>query len=69
MALDKERLKGKISEMMTDMLTRENTSIEEFASRMADAFVDEVKEAKINYVSGLIAPNGAVTGTFEGSLS
>ena len=69
MALDKDRLKNKIVGIMTDMLTRDETSVEEFADRLATAVVDEVKEADINYASGLIAPNGAVTGSFNGTLS
>lgn len=71
MALDQERLKGKITTLMTDMLTRENTSIDEFASRLSEAVVYEVKQAKINYTTGLVAPSGggAVTGTFEGNLT
>ncbi len=70
MALDKDRLKNKIKQIMQDMMTRENNSIDEFADRLAQAVVDEVKEASIVYYNGLAAPSGggAVTGTFNGEL-
>lgn len=69
MALNKATLKTKIVGIMNDMLTRENTSVDEFATRLSNAIDDYVKEATINYTSGLTAPNGAVTGTFNGNLS
>lgn len=69
MALDENRLKDKIAALMQDMLTRENTSINEFADVLAKAVVFEVKQAQINYQSGLTAPNGPVTGNFQGNLS
>ena len=69
MSLDKSDLKVKIVNIMADMLEREETSIDEFATRLSEAIDDYVKKAKINYTSGLMAPNGAVTGTFNGSLS
>ena len=50
-------------------LQRENTSIEEFATRLSDAIDDYVKEADIIYTTGLTsATGGVVTGTFEGNL-
>ena len=69
MALNKATLKTKIVGIMNDMLTRENTSVDEFATRLSNAIDDYIKEATINYTSGLTAPNGAVTGTFNGNLS
>ncbi len=69
MALDKTTLKNTIVAIMTDMLTREENSIEEFAQRLTDAVDTYVKGAKINYTSGLTAGSTAVTGTFNGSLS
>lgn len=68
MALNKNQLKTNIIAIMQDMMTREETSIEEFAERLADAVDDYVKEAEVMYINGLIAPNGAVTGTFNGNL-
>lgn len=68
MALDKNRLKGNIVEIMNDMMEREVDSIDEFADRLAVALIDEIKEAQINYISGLTNSAGPVTGTFEGNL-
>lgn len=68
MALNKTALKDKIVVIMTDMMTRESTSIEEFAERLSNAIDEYVKEAEIIYEAGLIAPNGAVTGEFNGKL-
>lgn len=69
MALDKAALKTKIIQIMNDMLTREEDSIEEFATRLSDAVDTYVKGAKINYTTGLAAGSNPVTGTFNGSLS
>lgn len=69
MGLDKNRLKGNIVEIMNDMMEREVDSIDEFADRLAVALIDEIKEAQINYVSGLTTSAGPVTGTFEGNLT
>ena len=40
MALNKTALKTEIIGIMADMLQRENTSIEEFATRLSDAIDD-----------------------------
>ena len=71
MSLNKNNLKNDIKGIMQDMLTREHNSIDEFATRLSDAIDTYVKEADINYTSGLVAPSsgGTVTGTFNGSLS
>ncbi len=69
MALDKEFLKSEIVSLMTDMLQREDTSVEEFATRFSDAVDAYVKEADIVYTTGLTsATGGVVTGIFEGQL-
>lgn len=70
MAMNIDTLKGKIADLLTDMLERDNTSIDEFATRLATAVVEEVQKADVIYTSGLIAPSGGgpVTGTFEGNL-
>lgn len=64
-----DTLKGKIASLLADMMDRENTSIDEFATRLATAVVEEVQNADIHYTSGLMAPDGPVTGTFEGNLT
>lgn len=68
MALNKEALKQNIVAILTDMMEREESSIEEFATRLSDSVDTFVKTATIKYTSGLTAPNGAVTGTFNGNL-
>ena len=69
MALNKADLKNNIIAIMQDMMTREETSIEEFAERLANAVDVYVKEAEIIYITGLSsATGGVVTGTFEGNL-
>lgn len=68
MSLDVNRLKGKISGLMTEMLEREETSIDEFSERLATAVIEEIKESTIIYESGLTAPNGPVSGVFNGKL-
>jgi len=69
MSLDKGALKADIVQLLTDMMTRENTSIEEFADRLSTAVDEYTKEAKIVYTSGLTsATGGVVTGTFNGNL-
>ena len=53
---------------MQDMRERTENADEEYAQRLSDAIDSYVKQAEIIYTAGLTAPNGAVTGTFEGNL-
>ena len=66
MALDKEALKQQFIQIFSQPDTVSN--IETIAEQLANAIDDYVKEADIVYSSGLTAPNGAVTGTFNGNL-
>ena len=69
MALQKSDLKNNIIAIMQDMMKREETSIDEFAERLADAIDVYIKEAEIEYKSGLTsATGGVVTGVFIGNL-
>lgn len=68
MALETTQLKQTIVGLMTEMLEREENSIEEFAQRLSDAIEVHIKTATIVYTGGLTAPNGAVSGTFNGQL-
>jgi len=69
MALDKATLKTTIVALMTDMLERENNSVDEFATRLSNAVDAYVKEANIVYTGGLIDAEAIpITGTFEGQL-
>lgn len=68
MALNKNDLKNNILQIMTEMRTREVNSDEEYAERLSTAIDDYVRKAKITYTTGLNAPNGPVTGMFDGKL-
>ncbi|WP_286443227.1 MULTISPECIES: hypothetical protein [unclassified Myroides] len=50
------------------MRTRTKNADEEFAERLTDAIDNYVKSATIIYEGGLAAPNGPVTGMFNGKL-
>ena len=65
---DKQAAKNQVKAILDDMLKREETSTEEFANRLIDVREEWLKKATILYTSGLIAPNGNVTGTFNGKL-
>ncbi|NIJ45066.1 hypothetical protein FHR24_001505 [Wenyingzhuangia heitensis] len=69
MALDKVQLKEDFKALFTDMRTREENADDEFAERFASLMDAYIKTAKINYTSGLVTPQGTVTGTFVGNLS
>ena len=66
MALNKAVLKTKLIHIFSQASTESN--IEQIAQEIADAVDAYIKTAKIVYTTGLIAPNGAVTGTFNGNL-
>lgn len=69
MALDKESLQTGIKNLLTEMLTRDENSVDEFAQRLSTLIDAYIRTAKITYESGLAAsPNGAVTGEFKGKL-
>lgn len=68
MALDTPGLKGNLLDIVTEMRTRSEISDQEFCNLLGDAIETFVKSATINYISGLAAPNGPVTGTFNGQL-
>jgi hypothetical protein len=72
--LDKERLKGKIRSAFADEQNETsdyNKSLDNISEKIAQAVIDEVKQAKIQYVSGLISPTsgGPVTGTITHTIS
>lgn len=68
--LDKNRLKGKIRAAFEYEQNEEedaNSSLDRIADKLATAIIDEIKELKINYSSGLVAPSsgGVVTGNLN----
>ena len=64
----KPTAKAAVKQILEDMITREETSTEEFAERLIEIMEAWLKQATIEYTSGLSAPNGAVTGIFNGQL-
>ena len=70
--LDVNRLKNKIKLAFEAEQTEEvdhNESLDRIAQKLAQAIVDEIKEAKVNYTAGLVSPTGAVTGTINHTIS
>lgn len=60
MALNKNRLKSDIKGILDDMLTREQNTNDEFATRLADALDVYVKSAQVN--AGIpVATTGTAT--------
>jgi hypothetical protein len=68
--LDQTRLKNAIIAAFSEQA--ENTDHEGARDRVADklaqAIINEIKEAKVQYTGGLIAPNGAVSGTINHTI-
>lgn len=72
MALSVNRLKGLIKAAFQAEQTEEedhNASLDRISEKLATAIIDEIKQAKIEYQTGLVAPNGAVTGTITHTIS
>lgn len=70
MALNQLRLKTKIKAAFQAEQTEEsdyNASLDRISDKIAQAVIDEIKDLKINYTTGLIAPNGG--GPVTGSLT
>lgn len=76
MALNKNTLKSQLEVGLKQIFANPSTTnnkdaiAEQMATLLSDKIDDYVKEATINYTTGLIAPSsgGTVTGTFEGNL-
>ena len=71
MSLNIEQLKidlGTAYDGTQDLTLDAGTSKNNFINAMATAIDNYVKSALIVYTNGLIAPNGAVGGTFNGHL-
>jgi hypothetical protein len=70
--LDIDRLKNKIRtafEAEQNEKIDHNASLERISLKLATAIVEEIKNAKIQYQAGLVAPNGSVTGTIIHTIS
>jgi hypothetical protein len=72
MALNKSGLEQSIRNAFKSMKsgdTDEEQGLNTLCSKLAEAVDTYVKTAQINYTAGLSAPNGPVTGVFNGTLS
>ncbi|WP_281322152.1 hypothetical protein [Flavobacterium aestivum] len=70
MALNEVRLKNKIKAAFQAEQTEQldhNASLERISDKIAQAVIEEIKELKITYTSGLIAPSGG--GPVTGNLN
>jgi hypothetical protein len=68
MSLNTTDLKTNIKALLEDLLTKEESSVDEFANRLADHIETYVKTADIKYINGLAADGKVVVGTFNGNL-
>lgn len=73
MATDITRLKNKIVAIMDDYdnISPDDKAAarEDFSLKLATAIVEEIKSLSIVYNTGLVSPSGAVTGTFNNTVS
>ncbi len=68
MSLNKDGLKENIKALLEDMMTRDQTSIDDFAELLSNHIDTYVKTATIKYNTGLVAGGSPVTGVFNGQL-
>lgn len=66
MALNKAGLEAELQQILSNPQTESNVNA--VAAAIANAVDTYVKSAEIIYTTGLSAPNGPVTGTFEGRI-
>lgn len=73
MALDKNGLKSDIKTLLQDMLTREDNSMEEFATRLSEMIDVYVKTGTVTVSAGIIVTAGgypgATTSTGTGTIN
>lgn len=69
MALNKAALKTTIVAILTDMLTKEENSIEEFATRLSDGIDVFVKSGTVNVNVTTTGTATSHTGTGTGTIS
>ncbi|MEY4902577.1 MAG: hypothetical protein RLZZ292_392 [Bacteroidota bacterium] len=65
MALNKQAFKTNIVALLTEMLTKEENSIEEFATRLTDAIDAFVKTGTVNITTTGTATTQTGTGTIS----
>ncbi|OUL63099.1 hypothetical protein [Flavobacterium sp. AJR] len=70
--LSVDRLKNKIRTAFDDEQQEKSdheASLDRISLKLATAIIEEIKNAKIEYQAGLVAPNGSVTGTIIHTIS
>ncbi|MGH2643543.1 MAG: hypothetical protein ACRDE2_06325 [Chitinophagaceae bacterium] len=70
--LDKTTLQASLKaafEFERNNTTDWDGALDDLCIKISEAIDVYVKGATINYISGLIAPTGAVTGAFEGDIN
>lgn len=71
--LDKTRLKNNLKAAFIDADTNggndRTAQLDYICDKLAGVLIDEVKQLVIVYTNGLIAPNGAVTGAINHTVS
>lgn len=69
--LDKNTLKLNLKQAFADQRVKEDNweaALDDLCEKISTAIDEYVKSAAIQYINGLHAPNGPVTGTFNGNL-
>ena len=69
MGLDKAGLKVSIKSLLTDMLEKEDNSIEEFATRLSDTIDAFVKTGVVNVTVTTTGSSSAQSGTGTGGIT
>jgi len=69
MGLNKAGLKATIIATLTDMLSKEENSIEEFATRLSDGIDVYVKSGTVNVTVATTGTATSQTGTGTGTIS
>lgn len=69
MALEKTVLKTTIVALMTEMLTKEDNAIDEFATKLSDAIDVYVKSGTVNVTVNTTGSAASQTGTGTGTIS
>ncbi len=69
MVLNKANLKASIISLMTEMLTQEGDSIDNFATQLSNAIDTYVKSGTVNVTVATTGTAAAQTGTGTGTIS
>jgi len=70
--LVKQTIKTEVAAAFKSVMNDEgdrNTAIDKVADKIAEAVINAIKSQEITYMSGLIAPTGAVTGVFKYTIT